>query len=82
MLLLLTLALVILFLLLKLGGNKVHMKDFLFPLELVSMLVFVVCVLRIVVIHVYYSIYFYYLLLFIVHMLLLDNLGICSCALA
>ena len=34
-----------------------------------------VCVLRIGLIHVYYSMYFYYLLLFIIHMLLLDKLG-------
>ena len=34
-----------------------------------------VCVLRIGLIHVYYSIYFYYLLLFVIHVLSLDKLG-------
>ena len=32
------------------------------------------CVLRIGLIHVYYSMYFYYLLLFCIHVLLLDKL--------
>ena len=34
-----------------------------------------VCVLRIGLMHVYYSIYFYYLLLFVIHVLSLDKLG-------
>ena len=34
-----------------------------------------VCVLRIGLMHVYYSIYFHYLLLFVIHILLLDKLG-------
>ena len=34
-----------------------------------------VCVLRIGLIHVYYSMYFYYLLLFLIHVLSLDKLG-------
>ena len=34
-----------------------------------------VFVLRIGLMHVYYSIYFYYLLLFIIHILSLDKLG-------
>ena len=34
-----------------------------------------VCVLRIGLIHVYYSMYFYYLLLFVIHVLSLDKLG-------
>ena len=34
-----------------------------------------VCVLRIGLIHVYYSMYFYYLLLFVIHVLSLDTLG-------
>ena len=34
-----------------------------------------VCVLRIGLIHVYYSMYFYYLLLFIIHVLSMDKLG-------
>ena len=34
-----------------------------------------VCVLRIGLMHVYYSMYFYYLLLFVIHVLLLDKLG-------
>ena len=34
-----------------------------------------VFVLRIGLIHVYYSMYFHYLLLFVIHMLLLDKLG-------
>ena len=34
-----------------------------------------VCVLRIGLMHVYYSMYFYYLLLFVIHVLALDNLG-------
>ena len=33
-----------------------------------------VCVLRIGLMYVYYSIYFYYLLLFVIHMLSLDKL--------
>ena len=32
------------------------------------------CVLRIGLMHVYYSMYFYYLLLFVIHVLLLDKL--------
>ena len=34
-----------------------------------------VCVLRIGLMHVYYSMYFYYLLLFVIHVLPLDKLG-------
>ena len=34
-----------------------------------------VCVLRIGLMHVYYSMYFYYLLLFVIHVVLLDKLG-------
>ena len=34
-----------------------------------------VCVLRIGLMHVYYSMYFHYLLLFVIHMLSLDKLG-------
>ena len=34
-----------------------------------------VCVFKIGHMHVYYSIYFYYLLLFVIHMLSLDKLG-------
>ena len=34
-----------------------------------------VCVLRIGLLHVYYSMYFYYLLLFVIHVLLLNKLG-------
>ena len=34
-----------------------------------------VCVLRIGLVHVYHSMYFYYLLLFVIHVLLLDKLG-------
>ena len=34
-----------------------------------------VCVLRIGLMHVYYSMYFYYLLLFIIYVLSLDKLG-------
>ena len=34
-----------------------------------------VCVLRIGLIHVYHSMYFYYLLLFVIHMLSIDKLG-------
>ena len=34
-----------------------------------------VCVLRIALLHVYYSMYFYYLLLVVTHMLLLDKVG-------
>ena len=34
-----------------------------------------VCVFRIGLMHVYYSMYFYYLLLFVIHMVSLDNLG-------
>ena len=34
-----------------------------------------VCVLRVGLMHVYYLIYFYYLLLFVIHVLLLDKLG-------
>ena len=34
-----------------------------------------VCVLRIGLMHVYYSMYFYYLLFFIIHVLSLDKLG-------
>ena len=34
-----------------------------------------VCVLRIGLMHVYYSMYFYYLLWFVIQMLLLDKLG-------
>ena len=34
-----------------------------------------VCVLRIGLMHVYYSMYFHYLLLFVVHVLLLYKLG-------
>ena len=34
-----------------------------------------VCVLRISLMHVYHSMYFHYLLLFIIHVLLLDKLG-------
>ena len=34
-----------------------------------------VCVLRIGLMHVYYSMYFYYLLLFVTHVLSLDTLG-------
>ena len=34
-----------------------------------------VCVLRIGLMHVYHSMYFYYLLLFVIHVLLLDKLG-------
>ena len=34
-----------------------------------------VCVLRIGLMHVYYSIYFYYLLLFVIHVSSLDKLG-------
>ena len=34
-----------------------------------------VCVLRIGLMHVYYSMYFYYLLLFLIHVLSLDKLG-------
>ena len=34
-----------------------------------------VCVLRIGLMHVYYSMYFYYLLLFVIHVLSLDKLG-------
>ena len=33
------------------------------------------CVLRIGLMHVYHSMYFYYLLLFVIHVLLLDKLG-------
>ena len=33
------------------------------------------CILRIGLMHVYYSIYFYYLLLFLIHVLLLDKLA-------
>ena len=33
-----------------------------------------VCVLRIGLMHVYYSMYFYYLLLFVIHVLSLDKL--------
>ena len=32
-----------------------------------------VCIIRIGLIHVYYSIYIYYLLLFVIHVLLLDK---------
>ena len=35
----------------------------------------VVCVLRIGLMHVYYLRYFYYLLLFVIHVLSLDKLG-------
>ena len=34
-----------------------------------------VCVLRIGLMHVYYSMYFYYLLFFVIHVLSLDKLG-------
>ena len=34
-----------------------------------------VCVRRIGLIHVYHSMYFHYLLLFVIHVLLLDKLG-------
>ena len=34
-----------------------------------------VCVLKIGLMYVYYSIYFYYLLLFVIHLLSLDKLG-------
>ena len=34
-----------------------------------------VCVLRIGLMHVFYSVYFHYLLLFIIHVLSLDKLG-------
>ena len=34
-----------------------------------------VCVLRIGLMHVYYSMYFYYLLVFAIHVLSLDKLG-------
>ena len=34
-----------------------------------------VCVLRIGLIHVYHSMYFHYLLLFVIHVLLLDKFG-------
>ena len=34
-----------------------------------------VCVLRIGLIHVYHSMYFHYLLLFVIHVLSLDKLG-------
>ena len=34
-----------------------------------------VCVLRIGVMYVYHSIYFHYLLLFVIHVLLMDTLG-------
>ena len=34
-----------------------------------------VCVLRIGLMHVYHSMYFHYLLLFVIHVLLLDKLG-------
>ena len=34
-----------------------------------------VCVLRIGLMHVYHSMYFHYLLLFLIHVLLLDKLG-------
>ena len=34
-----------------------------------------VCIFRICLMHVYYSMYFYYLLLFIIHVLSLDKLG-------
>ena len=34
-----------------------------------------VCLLRIGLMHVYYLIYFYYLLLFVIHVLLVDKLG-------
>ena len=34
-----------------------------------------VCVLRIGLMHVYHSMYFHYLLLFVIHVLLLDQLG-------
>ena len=34
-----------------------------------------VCVLRIGLMHVYYSMYFHYLLLFVIYVLLLDKLG-------
>ena len=34
-----------------------------------------VCVLKIGLLHVYYSMYFYYLLLFVIHVLSLDKLG-------
>ena len=34
-----------------------------------------VCVLRIGLMHVYYSMYFHYLLLFVINVLLLDKLG-------
>ena len=34
-----------------------------------------VCVLRIGLIHVYHSMYLHYLLLFVIHVLLLDKLG-------
>ena len=34
-----------------------------------------VCVLRIGLMHVSYSMYFYYLLLFVIHVLSLDKLG-------
>ena len=33
------------------------------------------CVLRIGLMHVYHSMYFHYLLLFVIHVLLLDKLG-------
>ena len=34
-----------------------------------------VCILRIGVMHVHYSMYFYYLLLFVIHVLSLDKFG-------
>ena len=34
-----------------------------------------VCVLRMGLMHVYHSMYFHYLLLFVIHVLLLDKLG-------
>ena len=34
-----------------------------------------VCVLKIGLMHVYHSMYFHYLLLFVIHVLLLDKLG-------
>ena len=34
-----------------------------------------VCVLRIGLMHVYHSMYFYYLLLLVIHVILLDKLG-------
>ena len=34
-----------------------------------------VCVLRIGLMHVYHSMYFHYLLLFVIHVILLDKLG-------